>query len=175
MSNLENRRIFLIEGGTARRLIDEFIEADLRRRQAFFEILKEYAASDVLQTTEGHFAGLRFENEPNTESAAARALRKDEKQNRWVPNRRTREGKELEQRAHKIAKKNYDHYLYKFILKGDTWCIGVHNGRTVMQVPDFWMNAKKWFFSYPDEADGIELVDGLRELKLSEYYALIGE
>lgn len=161
--DLEEFRVFKVDGGEAERIITSYFDA----LGEYYQYLKDMFGGygKIRCFTTNHFAGVVASKNPDP--------------------RLFRKGKDIYLLRHNNAAKPITAAIEAYYPAINRWAlvgklvknlkqtIKVVNGKAYLQQADFWGKPGAYFVCVPKEAEGFEVIDGLCEIPLSEYYAII--
>lgn len=168
--SIENNRYFVVEGGTAQKLIDEFQERE-EQYKADLQKLKEDVGADNVIFGSGQI-GMVFKKDPGKPWIKANIFANYKNGDMYRPEKRSKAGKALANRIFFLAKESDNlKSAHKFFEgKGDH--IFSEKGQSFLSYPSFGKIDGKWVVCVHKGAE-VKPVDGLKEIKASEYLAML--
>jgi hypothetical protein len=176
---MENRRIFKVTGGEAMDVIkkaEKFIEKRKKELEEFYERTGAKKFRGVQGWPEILIYDAGTEPKEIDGEPFARVLRKkwgnSDDEVAYVPNNRTEAGKRLSISIEKLSDRDFRKFAYQ-MFEGAPETTTPYRDRLKVYFPSLEKYEDLWFVTVHKEAQ-IKPVDGLEEIKLSEYYALKG-
>lgn len=159
--SMEDRRIYLIEGGKAAEIRDAWQAKRKAQATAQRDLVRSLGATQGLSYGDS-LAGIVCD-------ADIHGMRRDKRHPQClVPRRSTKAGKamlELFEKANAAGGKAIN---AEDFFEGETWYVT----GTAMFKPSFGTVGDQWVVTVHKDCGGAKPVDGLREIKLSEFYAI---
>lgn len=168
MASLETYKVYLITGGEALKIVNDYFKRAQERNEEILRLTHQYGIARIY--TSGYFAGIEGDKNPDH-----KIFRKGDK-GFWIFRRNTRKGRELSDAINnataKALKRKVD---IAFVKEGECRAFRkrTDGGQGQWMMSSQFFGSDPYFFIIPEECKDVKLVSGLRQLKLSDYYRMI--
>lgn len=176
---MENRRIFKVTGGEAMNVIEKaqkFLEKRKKKLEEFYERTGAKTGRGVQGMPEILIYDAGTEPKEIDGEPFARVLMKQrdltENEVAYVPNKRTKAGKIMRISIERLCNRDFERFAYQ-MFEGAPETTTPYRDRLKIYFPFIENHEDIWFVAVHKEAE-CKPINGLEEIKLSEYYALKG-